>query len=185
MDSIEFATMLPGAVFFKDSNRNPTWRAHIRVEDETKAAFVKLIEPRAIFVECACAILGRTLGLPIPKPVIVLITSESLDCFKEGQHVLAYGSEDVKHPSFLRMFTDDVDEAFKILAQHPKLLDVSLFDEWIANSDRNMANVLYGGGNDMYFIDHELGRVDLCCTFRVQQYIGSHINMNASDNMLA
>ncbi|MEZ8879277.1 hypothetical protein AB6E09_09455, partial [Vibrio lentus] len=25
-----------------------------------------------------------------------------------------------------------------------------------------------------------LGRVDLCCTFRVQQYIGSHINMNAS-----
>ena len=30
-----------------------------------------------------------------------------------------------------------------------------------------------------------LGRVDLCCTFRVQQYIGSHINMNASDNMLA
>nr|WP_261891402.1 type I restriction endonuclease subunit R [Vibrio lentus] len=30
-----------------------------------------------------------------------------------------------------------------------------------------------------------LGRVDLCCTFRVQQYIGNHINMNASDNMLA
>jgi transposase len=30
-----------------------------------------------------------------------------------------------------------------------------------------------------------LGRVDLCCTFRIQQYIGNHINMNASDNMLA
>ena len=30
-----------------------------------------------------------------------------------------------------------------------------------------------------------LGRVDLCCTFRDQQYIGSHINMNASDNILA
>ena len=35
------------------------------------------------------------------------------------------------------------------------------------------------------FFANKLGRVDLCCTFRVQQYIGSHINMNASDNMLA
>lgn len=33
--------------------------------------------------------------------------------------------------------------------------------------------------------EQELGRVDLCCTFRDQQYIGNHINMNASDNMLA
>lgn len=30
-----------------------------------------------------------------------------------------------------------------------------------------------------------LGPVDLCCTFYVQQYIGSHISMNASDTMLA
>ncbi|MCG9237827.1 hypothetical protein L3X66_26890, partial [Vibrio harveyi] len=35
------------------------------------------------------------------------------------------------------------------------------------------------------FSEVKLGRVDLCCTFRVQQYIGNHINMNASDNMLA
>ena len=35
------------------------------------------------------------------------------------------------------------------------------------------------------FIVLFLGRVDLCCTFRIQQYIGNHINMNASDNMLA
>ncbi|OEE85024.1 hypothetical protein OAI_18915 [Vibrio cyclitrophicus FF160] len=33
--------------------------------------------------------------------------------------------------------------------------------------------------------EDKLGRVDLCCTFRVKQYIDSHINMNASDNMLA
>jgi len=30
-----------------------------------------------------------------------------------------------------------------------------------------------------------LGRVDLCCTHFAQQYIGSHININASDTMLA
>ena len=36
-----------------------------------------------------------------------------------------------------------------------------------------------------HYNDSSLGRVDLCCTFRVQQCIGSHINMNASDNMPA
>ena len=30
-----------------------------------------------------------------------------------------------------------------------------------------------------------LGRVDLFCTYFAQQYIGSHININASDTMLA
>lgn len=30
-----------------------------------------------------------------------------------------------------------------------------------------------------------VGRVDLCCTYFAQQYIGSHININASDTMLA
>ena len=32
---------------------------------------------------------------------------------------------------------------------------------------------------------HVLGRVDLCCTYFAQQYIGNHININASDTMLA
>ena len=34
-------------------------------------------------------------------------------------------------------------------------------------------------------LDTLLGRVDLCCTHFAQQYIGSHINTNASDTMLA
>ncbi len=33
--------------------------------------------------------------------------------------------------------------------------------------------------------DEVLGSVDLCCTNVVQQYIGSHININASDTILA
>ena len=34
-------------------------------------------------------------------------------------------------------------------------------------------------------ISELLGSVDLCCTNIVQQYIGSHININASDTILA
>ncbi|CAH6891455.1 HipA family kinase [Vibrio coralliirubri] len=158
MDNVELARMLPGAVPFRDLNRNPTWRAHIQTESGIKPAFVKLIEPRSIFVECACALLGRELGLPIPKPSIVLITSDAISAFSEDQQVLAYGSEDVQHPSLLRMFSEDInhEKAFEVLAKHPQLLDVSVFDEWIANSDRHFSNILYGGDSDIYFIDHEL-----------------------------
>ena len=34
-------------------------------------------------------------------------------------------------------------------------------------------------------LEEQLGRVDLCCTYFAQQYIGNHININASDTMLA
>jgi len=43
--------------------------------------------------------------------------------------------------------------------------------------------------SDAYFREHHanttLGSVDLCCTNVVQQCIGSHININASDTILA
>ncbi|KZK67074.1 hypothetical protein A1L58_20965 [Shewanella baltica] len=35
------------------------------------------------------------------------------------------------------------------------------------------------------YLSDQLGSVDLCCTNVVQQYIGSHININASDTILA
>ncbi|CAG9295174.1 hypothetical protein [Celerinatantimonas diazotrophica] len=33
--------------------------------------------------------------------------------------------------------------------------------------------------------EYFLGTVDLCCTYFIQQYIGSHIIVNASDTILA
>ena len=53
----------------------------------------------------------------------------------------------------------------------------------------NATYLAYANGDSMenvgIYSGDLLGRVDLCCTFRDQQYIGSHINMNASDNILA
>lgn len=40
-------------------------------------------------------------------------------------------------------------------------------------------------GKALMMIEMLLGRVDLCCTYFAQQYIGNHININASDTMLA
>lgn len=158
METVELVTMLPGAQKVDDQNLNPTWKSHVINADQTSSvAFVKFIEPRKIFVECFCALIGRKLGLPIPKPMVVNVTHDALSCtVPSGQQVVAFGSEDAAHPSFRRRIAQDEPEAMKLIRAYSKILDISLFDEWIANRDRNVGNILFDGKSVFHFIDHEL-----------------------------
>jgi len=155
MERVTVANMLPGGVPFNDHNVNPTWKAHVQTPEGVKVAFVKLVEPRALYVECACAVIGRSLGLSIPAPLIVKVTNTALASVPAGKIHLAFGSEDAKYPSFRRYMNSDSQEALEKLASFSKTLDVGIFDEWIANWDRNIGNMLYDGKDDFYFIDHE------------------------------
>lgn len=154
MEKIEVATLLPGASPFSDKNINQTWKGHVRTLNDTVVVFAKIIEPREICVEAFCAILGREVGLPIPKPFLILADSETLDIIPSGQHALMFGSEDAAYPSFRRYA--DCQEAYEKLQNFKASLDVGVFDEWIANHDRNVGNILYDGGDDFLFIDHGL-----------------------------
>ncbi|AIU88089.1 HipA family kinase [Pectobacterium odoriferum] len=154
METIEIATLLPGATRFSDSNINSTWKGHVRTANDTVVVFAKLIDLREICVEAFCAILGRTIGLPIPKPFLILADSTTLDIIPSGQHALMFGSEDAAYPSFRRYA--DCQDAYEKLQKFKASLDVGVFDEWIANHDRNIGNILYDGGDDFLFIDHGL-----------------------------
>ncbi len=105
-------------------------------------------------MEAFCAILGRGLGIPIPKPFLVLADDTTLDVIPPGQHALMFGSEDAAYPSFRRYA--DCSQAYEKLQNFKASLDVGVFDEWIANHDRNVGNILYDGGDDFLFIDHGL-----------------------------
>ncbi|PMI33536.1 hypothetical protein BCT30_05030 [Enterovibrio norvegicus] len=156
MDKVVLATMLPGASKVDDMNLNPTWKSPVYTDNGVKTAFVKLVEPRKIFVECACAILGRALGLPMPSPMVVKVTHDALpEVVAKGESKIAFGSEDVGHPSFRRRINDSSAEAMDLLGQYVQLLEISVFDEWIANHDRNIGNILFDG-KIFSFIDHEL-----------------------------
>ncbi|MFG0430316.1 HipA family kinase [Serratia liquefaciens] len=154
MDAIEIATLLPGAEPFSDSNINQTWKGHVRTATDTVVVFAKIIDPREICVESFCATLGRQLGIPIPKPFLILADSSTLNVVPEGQHALMFGSEDAAYPSF-RRYANCV-ESYEKLQNFKASLDVGVFDEWIANHDRNVGNILYDGGDDFLFIDHGL-----------------------------
>ena len=153
MESVEIGLMLPGAMKFSDENVNPTWKAHIRTHSEVLVAYVKKISPRKIYIECVCALLGRLLGLPIPKPLIVKVTSDNFSDIPDDKFVLAFGSQDAGYPSFRRYTRNE--EAWDKLREFTLIADIGLFDEWIANWDRNVGNFLYDGGKKFSFIDHE------------------------------
>jgi hypothetical protein len=155
VEQVLVGNMLPGGTPFNDENVNLTWKAHVQTNDGVKVAFVKIIDARSVYVECVCAVIGRYLGLPIPSPIIVKVTNVALQSVPEGQMALAFGSEDAQYPSFRRFMKSDSAEAMAKLDKFSKTLDVGVFDEWIANWDRNLGNMLYDGNDDFYFIDHE------------------------------
>lgn len=153
MDQVDIGTLLPGAIIFNDKNVNLTWKAHVRTHEDTVVAYVKDISPRSLYIECVCAVIGRAIGLPIPKPIIVEARHEALPSIPEGYARLFFGSLDTGYPSFRRYAQSE--EAYNKLKSFSKTLDIAVFDEWIANWDRNIGNILYDGGEDFYFIDHE------------------------------
>lgn len=155
MEHVQIGLMLPGAKPFTDNdNINPTFKAHVKTHEEIIQAYVKIIPPREIYVECVCAVIGRFLGLPIPKPLIVKVDYEALNNVPVGEYKLAFGSEDSVYPSLKRRGINE--ELFKKLGDFKKTLDIGVFDEWIANPDRHGGNILFDGSDDFMFIDHGL-----------------------------
>lgn len=154
MENIETGVLLPGAEKFSDCNINQTWKGHVRTNTDTVVVYAKLIDAREICIEAFCALLGRQLGIPIPKPFLILADSSSLPIVPPGQNALMFGSEDADFPSFRRYA--NCKQAYTRLQNFKSTLDVGVFDEWIANHDRNIGNILYDGGNEFLFIDHGL-----------------------------
>lgn len=155
MEQVLVGNMLPGGIPFNDDNVNPTWKAHVQTHEGIKVAYVKRVDARSLYVECVCAVIGRYLHLPIPSPIIVRVSNAALPEVPEWEIALAFGSEDAKYPSFRRFVNKNSAEAMAKLAEFSKTIDIGVFDEWIANWDRNLGNMLYDGKDDFYFIDHE------------------------------
>lgn len=138
---------------FSDENINKTWRTQVRKTDgETVSAFSKLIPPREIFIEAVCALIGRYIGIQIPKPILVLLPKNIIPSLEKDE--LGFASEDVEHPSIRRSV--EWQAILNAIKSDLQCFHVGVFDEWIANPDRNTGNILYDGSNDLWFIDHGL-----------------------------
>lgn len=70
---------------------NRSWRATVRTLEGDLSVFIKKPtshSDREIMVEIACALLGRAINLPIPRPLLI----------KDSELGMLFGSELLPHP---------------------------------------------------------------------------------------
>lgn len=158
IEKIDLGTVLPGCKRVQNGNLSEVWKGWINTHKGIKSAYIKLIPSNQLVSEIVCALLGRSLNLNIPKPYLVIVNKQELPdsaIWNINAVETAYGfaSEDLQKHSFLHWANRDAKIKQRLLAwdgYRPS----GVFDEWIANRDRNQGNLLYQGRGVWWLIDH-------------------------------
>jgi hypothetical protein len=104
-----------------------------------------------------CAVIGRAIGLPVPEPLIVKVgrgdlpTSRLID--RAAEMTLAFASASVGGESCAQLLREDSEHALRLVMTWRQLLPTTAFDEWMANPDRNLGNIVFAAQN-LWLIDH-------------------------------
>ena len=163
LQPIELATLLPsypGPQLVAGQGVEETWKAEVYAESGPTIAYVKMLEPQQLISEVVCALIGAALGLNMPKPFLVHVDranlSQSRKWQTDEQLRICFGSEDQKHPSLRRYLIGPSSlpaPVVNALLNWASYKHTAWFDEWTANMDRHIGNILYDG-SEFWLIDH-------------------------------
>jgi len=140
-----------------------TWRAAL--VGSPYHAWVKFDDdPRRIIAELVCSQVGRALGLPIPRPHLVCLQPEDIPKESTWHGIDAprwcFASQHAgKRPKSFARHLRSEDPVFKrALSSWTGFYAAMVFDEWIANDDRNPGNLLFDPVDQSFWmIDHGNG----------------------------
>lgn len=122
----------------------------------SEPVYVRITHSQSIVAELLCSIIARALALPAPEPFVVLVTPQSLPqsplTRATGMHV-SVATRDLGGTTFAQLLRSDSDTALAIISKWEHLVSVATLDEWLANDDRNMGNIIYIA-QTLYIIDH-------------------------------
>ncbi|MCF5550639.1 phosphatidylinositol 4-kinase [Pseudomonas syringae pv. syringae] len=141
---IRIGRLLPGGQLVGEGANQP-WRGIAATVAGEVAVIAKRISNREMAVEVVCAALGRSAGLPIPEPLLLLDSSNEWH----------FGSADTGHPNISKFVSSQDNSILDELERWPELLAAACFDELIANPDRHDGNILFNG-QGFLLIDHGL-----------------------------
>jgi hypothetical protein len=114
-------------------------------------AYIKLLPPKQMFSEVLSALIGQYLGLPVPYTSVVIARGSQVGV--TSPRVICLASVDTGAKPIARMVRlEEVSDAINSWSK--KRVSV-VFDEIIANADRNLRNVLLGSDGKLWLIDHE------------------------------
>lgn len=149
MESVGFATLniQPSQITHLD-NVTELWNGIALTTDGERRLYIKRARPYELLSECLCAVIGSEIGLNIPKAYLV---QDPLEWIGGG---ILIGSEDAGAPS-LKQYLRQGDRAVQVaITRWGGLREAALFDEWTANPDRNLGNLLWDGADGWLLIDH-------------------------------
>ncbi len=152
-EPVQLGTLLPGATVAKIGRHKPLDGVVITNDGEL-SAIVKILEPRKLLTELCCTTLARGVGLPVPPPILVKVSSQHYPNLDFRQDVLAFGSVRTNYPNYGSYFNSK-DSAERALKKWPKLVDCAAFDLWLGIEDRIPNNLLFDGSNKFCLIDFD------------------------------
>ncbi|WP_440466909.1 HipA family kinase [Pseudomonas sp. YH-1] len=114
-------------------------------------AYVKVLPPKQMYAEMLSSALGKYLGLPVPYTSVV--AARGVDVGISADMVPCLASVDTGAMPIARMVR--AEEVNDLLNKWAHRRTAIVFDELIANSDRNLRNLLMGGDGRLWLIDHE------------------------------
>jgi hypothetical protein len=118
--------------------------------------YVRVGPNPALVAELLCGVLAQALKLPAPEVYLVQVPPGHMPRSKLAngkQTTLCVGTRDIGGDTFAQLLHDQFAAAAPLLRDWPDLPRVVAFDEWLANPDRNMGNLLYVA-QTIYIIDH-------------------------------
>lgn len=158
---IELGNVVPGAVPLASGEKgvNETFLGHIDAPSGRHKAYIKVISGKQLVNELVVTTVGRALNLPIPHGYLLQVRPEDLPesqaLQQHGAEALIFGSRALNHPTLARRFQGDPQGVEAWLRGNFKRWDETvIFDDWIANEDRHSGNLLVGGTEQVWLIDH-------------------------------
>jgi len=108
--------------------------------------------------EVIATVIGRSLGLPVPLPILVQVMPGRIATVRLSDPQIFFGSQSQREPDLTQFINSSADQSLLIqrLRSWPHAAIAGCFDEWIANEDRNLQNLLFDGGKNFTLIDHGL-----------------------------
>lgn len=132
--------------------QHPLFYGMVQIKGRERCnAYVKMIPAKLVYTEVLSALLGQALGLPIPKTIPVYAKGQTLGV--AADHVLCVASLDSGATPISRVAR--LDEVNDLLNKWAHARTAIVFDELIANGDRNLRNILVGADGKIWLIDHE------------------------------
>jgi hypothetical protein len=159
---IDLGYALPGGTpLIDDKGINETYRGLVEVAGGLRVqAYIKFLPDRQLVNELLASVLGRLVGLPLPRAFLVEVQLSDYPAsgfLASAGHPKspAFAVEAISAHSVLRRVDLQTQEAREqMLRSWPKWYEAASFDDWIANADRHTGNVLVGARGEVWLIDH-------------------------------